>query len=150
MSKNSNKTAFRELLPYLWPNDKGIRTRVVFSIVCLLISKIASLMIPITYKYAVDTVDISQNLVKEGKHSMYLLPYILLAYGGARICTVMFAELRDIVFARVGQRANRNIALRVFKHMHNLSLRFHITRKTGGVSIKRRGSLIKYIYRRLF
>ncbi len=134
MSKSSSKTALKELLPYLWPSDKGIRARVVFSILFLFLSKAASLMIPITYKYAVDAVDISQNLFKENKQSLYLLPYILLAYGGARICTVVFAELKDSIFARVGQRANRSIALRVFKHMHSLSLRFHISRKTGGIS----------------
>jgi ATP-binding cassette subfamily B protein len=88
-------------------------------------------MIPITYKYAVDLLE---SFKSESKASLHLVLYILLAYGVARISSTMFSELRDGIFAKVGQRATRTVALRVFKHMHALSLRFHITRKTGGVS----------------
>lgn len=129
--ENNKNSAIRALLPYLWPDDRGMRARVIFSLLCLILSKAASLMIPVTYKYAVDSL---QNFLTGSKVILYLLPYILLAYGGARICSTLFAELRDGIFARVGQRATRTIALGIFKHMHVLSLRFHITRKTGGVS----------------
>ena len=131
MIENNQNNTLRALLPYLWPDDRWLRIRVVLSILCLILAKVASLMIPITYKYAVDSLQI---FFTDSKAILYLAPYILLAYGGARICSIVFSELRDGIFAKVGQRAARTIALGVFKHMHALSLRFHITRKTGGVS----------------
>jgi ATP-binding cassette subfamily B protein len=114
------------LAPYLWSNNWYLRFRIISSIICLILAKAIGLAIPMAYKQAVDV------LTNKSSESIFI--GILLAYGGARIFSVIFNELRDAIFARVGQRATRAIALRVFEHMHNLSLRFHITRKTGGIS----------------
>ncbi len=125
--KNTGIKAIRLLLPYLWSKDLGTRFRVICSTLCLIIAKAISLAIPITYKNAVDA--LTKLTTKE---SIFI--GILLAYSGARIFSVIFNEVRDAIFARVGQRATRIIALQVFEHIHALSLRFHITRKTGGIS----------------
>lgn len=126
INKHIKSNGLGSLLPYLWSNDWNTRLRVVSSLFCLIFAKIVGLMIPITYKQTID------SLTTQSAESIFI--YLLLAYGGARIFSSVFGELRDIIFARVGQRAMRDVALKVFKHMHNLSLRFHITRKTGGMS----------------
>ncbi|WP_341764689.1 ABC transporter ATP-binding protein/permease [Candidatus Tisiphia endosymbiont of Beris chalybata] len=120
------KNFFCLLLPYLWAQDLAIRSRVISSIFCLIIAKIISLAIPITYKHTIDS--LTNNLTT----TIFL--GMLLAYGGTRIFSVLFAELRDGIFARVGQRAARQVALKVFEHMHKLSLSFHLNRQTGGIS----------------
>lgn len=126
MTVQNSPNSIKTLLPYLWPKDLKIRARVVLSIACLICAKVIGLLVPITYKQVVD------NLTSNS--SQLILLGLLLAYGGARVSSQIFNELRDSIFARVGQRASRIIALNVFKHMHQLSMRFHITRKTGGVS----------------
>src|SRR5688572_1625666 len=115
--------AFYLLLPYLWSKEKNIRTRVIFSIICLIIAKLISLAVPLTYKYTID------RLANHSTEFIFL--WGLLTYGSARILSVIFTELRDIIFARVGQRAARMVTVQVFQHLHRLSLRFHINRKTG-------------------
>ncbi|MCC8417570.1 MAG: ABC transporter ATP-binding protein/permease [Rickettsia endosymbiont of Bryobia graminum] len=125
--ENSNKThPLSILFRYIWSDDINIRLRVIFSVICLIIAKIISLAIPIAYKHTVDA------LTNRSTESIFI--GLLLAYGAARIFSIIFSELRDGIFAKVGQRATRMIALKVFQHMHNLSLRFHINRKTGGIS----------------
>ena len=111
------------LLPYLW-EYKG---RVVFALAFLVIAKIANVGVPLVLKQVIDALDPRQAVLA--------LPLALLvAYGLLRMSTTLFAELRDIVFVRVTQRAIRRIALTVFRHLHSLSLRFHLERQTGGVS----------------
>lgn len=126
MTVQNSPNALKSLLPYLWPKDLKIRARVILSMLCLIGAKIIGLLVPVTYKQAVD------NLSSHPTQSILL--GLLLAYGGARVSSQIFNELRDSIFARVGQRASRIIALNVFEYMHQLSMRFHITRKTGGVS----------------
>ena len=111
------------LLPYLWE----YKWRVVIALVFLTAAKLANVSVPLVLKQIVDALD--------PRHAALVLPLALLvAYGLLRMSTTLFAELRDIVFLRVTQRAIRRIALTVFRHLHSLSLRFHLERQTGGVS----------------
>ncbi len=112
------------LFPYLW-QYKG---RVLLAMAFLLVAKLANVGVPWVLKDIVDALDPAQN-------ALILLPVgLLLAYGGLRLANTVFSELRDLVFARVTQRAIRRIALQVFEHLHRLSLAFHLERRTGGVS----------------
>ncbi len=113
----------RTLLPYLW-EFKG---RVALALMLLVIAKLASVAVPLVLKEIVDALD--------QPRAMLVLPVVLLVgYGILRLCSTLFGELRDAVFAKVTQRAIRRVALRVFDHLHALSLRFHLERQTGGVS----------------
>ncbi|HEY9445581.1 MAG TPA: ABC transporter transmembrane domain-containing protein, partial [Burkholderiales bacterium] len=115
--------ALPTLLPYLWE----YKWRVVIALVFLTAAKLANVSVPLVLKQIVDALD--------PRHAALVLPLALLvAYGLLRMSTTLFAELRDIVFLRVTQRAIRRIALTVFRHLHSLSLRFHLERQTGGVS----------------
>ncbi|MGZ8268507.1 MAG: ABC transporter transmembrane domain-containing protein, partial [Burkholderiales bacterium] len=111
------------LLPYVWE----YKWRVVVALVFLVTAKLANVAVPLVLKEIVDALTPAQALLA--------LPLaLLLAYGALRLSTTLFAELRDLVFVRVAQRAVRRIALQVFRHLHALSLRFHLDRQTGGVS----------------
>ena len=111
------------LAPYLWEH-KG---RVLFSFACLVAAKMANVGVPIVFKNMID--DLSGTAVVVG------LPILLLAlYGTLRFANSLFSELREILFARVTQEAVRRISLEVFRHLHALSLRFHLERQTGGMS----------------
>jgi len=111
------------LLPYLWE----FRVRVAIALVFLTGAKLANVAVPLIMKEVVDSLDT--------RAAILAVPLALLAgYGILRFSTTLFAELRDIVFVRVAQRAIRRVALEVFRHMHSLSLRFHLERQTGGVS----------------
>ena len=121
------------VLPYLWPEGQGwVKRRVVAALVMLLIAKLVSAATPYLYKLAVDAL-----AGPEPAPAMMLglgAVGLTIAYGLARLGTVAFGELRDAIFVRVGQRAIRQVALETFRHIHALSLRYHITRKTGGLS----------------
>jgi ATP-binding cassette subfamily B protein len=116
-------------LPYLWPpGEWSIRMRVLAALLALAGSKVANVYVPLIYKQAVD-------MLSGEVAAIVALPVgLLVAYGGARVLTVGFSELREALFARVAQRALRQVALRVFRHLHALSLRFHLDRQTGGLS----------------
>jgi ABC-type transport system involved in Fe-S cluster assembly fused permease/ATPase subunit len=124
-----------QLGPYLWPLDQTARIRFVLAIACLLLSKVFSILIPVFFKRAVDALDKPADLIPYVPYTPILLPiFFLIAYGAARILTGTFAEFRDLIFAKVEGRAIREAALRVFKHLHALSLQFHLDRKTGGLN----------------
>jgi ATP-binding cassette subfamily B protein len=111
------------LLPYLWE----YRWRVAIALVLLVSAKLANVGVPLVLKEVVDSLDPTRAVL--------VVPFALLAaYGVLRFSTTLFGELRDLVFVRVTQRAIRRIALTVFRHLHALSLRFHLERQTGGVS----------------
>jgi len=113
----------RLVLPYVWE----FRGRVVIAMMFLISAKLANVGVPLVLKEVVDGLDPTQAVL--------VMPFALLvAYGALRLSTTLFAELRDVVFVRVTQRAVRRIALTVFRHLHSLSLRFHLERQTGGVS----------------
>jgi ATP-binding cassette subfamily B protein len=119
----------KTLFPYLWPKGQTeLRARVVIAVIFLAAAKGASVAVPLIYKYAVDALDSNVS----GAVAVPVM--ILLAYGVARILAQAFGELRDAVFARVAQRAIRLAGLKTFRHLHQLSLRFHLDRKTGGIS----------------
>jgi ABC-type transport system involved in Fe-S cluster assembly fused permease/ATPase subunit len=119
----ANWSTIRTLLPYLW-EFKG---RVVLALLFLITAKVANVGVPLVMKEVVDALD--------AKTAVIVLPLaLLLLYGLLRASNTMFAELRDIVFVRVTRRAIRRVALQVFRHLHSLSLRFHLERQTGGVS----------------
>ncbi len=129
----SGRATLRRVVPYLWPSgESGIKTRVVVSMVLLLVAKLIAVGTPLLYKAAVDSLAPSELdagwLVGIGAVGLTL------AYGMARLLTNGFQQLRDAVFAVVGQRALRALALETFTHIHRLSLRYHLTRKTGGLS----------------
>jgi ATP-binding cassette subfamily B protein len=113
----------RILIPYLWE----YRGRVVLALSFLIIAKLANISVPLVMKEIVDGLDAA-------KAALAVPVLLLVAYGVLRMSSTLFAELRDIVFVKVTQRAMRRIALTVFRHLHALSLRFHLERQTGGVS----------------
>ena len=118
----------RSLLPYLWPaGEPGARVRVATAVVLLVLAKVATVYIPVVYSQAVDALS--------PKDSPLTVPLaLILAYAGLRVASAAFAELRDAVFAAVQQSTVRKVALKTFKHLHRLSLRFHLDRQTGGLS----------------
>jgi ABC-type transport system involved in Fe-S cluster assembly fused permease/ATPase subunit len=121
--------ALATLAPYLWPKHAlELRIRVVLAMVALLLSNIATLFIPIAYGKAVDALS--------GKSAALIaVPVgLIAAYGLARLLTQFFNEVRNAIFQKVSQRAIRQIALNVFRHLHSLSLKFHLDRQTGGLS----------------
>ncbi len=128
--RRSGVRTIRKVAPYLWPDDKPwVRRRVLWAMAFLLLSKLVSVGTPLLYKGAVDALaDAGVSMLALGAVGLTV------AYGVARLMTVGFQQLRDAVFARVGQRALRALALETFEHIHRLSMRYHITRKTGGLS----------------
>ncbi len=130
---SANMRTVRKVAPYLWPDGQAwVKRRVVLSLLALLMAKVIAVFTPFLYKAAVD------NLSGEGPDAAWMLGAgaigLTLAYGISRAMTVGFQQMRDVIFARVGQRALRKLALETFEHIHALSLRYHITRKTGGLS----------------
>ena len=119
------------LLPYLWPAGNPVaRLRVATAMLFLVLAKGAAVVVPVIYGRLVDTL-----APKVGSAGVLVVPMALIAaYGLARIASAGFGELRDALFASVGQRAVRQLSLRTFKHLHALSLRFHLDRQTGGLA----------------
>ena len=127
--KSGIRTILR-VVPYLWPKDRfDFRVKVISALVLLLLAKAMINFAPFLYREAV-------NALTETGKSPFLLGAVgmTVAYGSARILSRGFEQLRDVVFAAVAQRAFRNLALETFQHIHKLSLRYHISRKTGALS----------------
>lgn len=124
------------MLPYLWPADRvNIRYRVVGALVALALAKGANVTVPIFYKNAVDALDVSGSESAAATAGIMAIPIALLVgYGLTRLLAVLFQEIREALFARVAQTAIRTVALQTFRHLHALSLRFHLERQTGGLS----------------
>ena len=130
MPRLGEASVIRSLLPYLWPRDAlGMRVRVVLAVALLVAAKVANVYVPFFYKGAVDALAPS-----EAGAAVAIPLGLIIAYGMARVMSLVFAELRDAVFARVAQRTIRKVALSVFQHLHALSLRFHLERQTGGLT----------------
>ncbi|SLN55260.1 ABCB family ABC transporter ATP-binding protein/permease [Roseisalinus antarcticus] len=129
--KVSGIEVIARVVPYLWPEDEPwVKRRVVLALAVLFLAKLIAVGTPILYKGAVDAL--------AGEGSAFYLAIgavgLTVAYGGARLMNVGFQQLRDVIFAKVGQRALRQLALETFAHIHRLSMRYHLTRKTGGLS----------------
>ena len=125
----------RSVLPYLWPKSrKDIQFRVVLAMLALVLGEILGVRAPYFYGVSVDALapgaDEDQTIFMLTAGALGMV----VAYGVMRILSVGFSQLRDVIFAQVGQRALRQLALETFRHLHRLSLRYHITRKTGGLS----------------
>jgi ATP-binding cassette subfamily B protein len=136
----SESQILRELVPYLRP----FMTRILLALALVVAGKVAGLAVPLVLKKLVDALDIGA-LDKGDAAAVLVMPVaLLLAYGASRVGMTLFAEVRQIVFARVMARVSRRVTLQVFRHLHALSLRFHLARRTGGVArdIERGGSAI--------
>jgi ATP-binding cassette subfamily B protein len=117
----------KTLLPYLWT----YKWRVLLALLFLVGAKAAQVGVPVVLKNLVDHMTITPNHPR----AMLVVPVgIVIAYGALRVCTTLFTEMREFMFAKVTQRAVRTIALKVFRHLHSLSLRFHLNRQTGGMT----------------
>ncbi|WP_295628620.1 ABC transporter ATP-binding protein/permease [uncultured Nitrosomonas sp.] len=119
----SNFKTIASLLPYLWE----FKVRVILALSLLVLAKLANVSVPLVLKEIVDALD-------QARAELVLPVFLLMSYGVLRLCSTLFGELRDAIFAKVTQRAIRRVANKVFCHLHSLSLRFHLERQTGGVS----------------
>ena len=124
MKNNRDWKAIRSLLPFIWQ----FRGRVLFALALLSLAKLANVGVPVVLKGAVDALDPQQQEI------IYLPVILLLAYGALRLASSVLSELRDALFAKVIFRSVRQIAGKIFQHLHKLSLRFHLQRQTGGIS----------------
>src|SRR5262245_7358447 len=129
----------RGLWPFIWPHDRrDLKLRVAFSMVLLLAAKLATIAVPFTFKWATDA--LTGTGTAPIAASSWLLwvfaaPILMtIAYGGMRILMALLTQMRDGIFAKVAMNAVRRLAYRTFEHMHQLSLRFHLERKTGGLT----------------
>ncbi len=117
----------KTLLPYLW----AYKWRVIIALLCLVFAKIANVAVPLVLKELIDGLTITPDKPA----SLLILPAgLLIVYGLLRLSTTVFTELREFFFAKVTQRTVRTVALKVFRHLHALSLRFHLNRQTGGIT----------------
>jgi len=122
-------STLRRFLIYLWPNDsRELRVRVVLAMVFVLAAKAVGLSMSFLYKAAVD------RMAPGMEPAVGLAIGLVIAYAGARFASAAFDNIRNVIFERVGQEAGRRLSEQVFRHLHRLSLRFHLNRKTGGVT----------------
>ena len=132
---NKQKTylkTFKLLFPFLWPNKRSdLRKRVSLALVCLILAKVASVYTPLILGRSVD----SLTELSSGVNLLMLIPIaLIISYGVARIASSTFEGMRDALFSKVSQHAIREVTLTIFKHLHSLSLQFHLNRQTGALS----------------
>jgi ATP-binding cassette subfamily B protein len=138
-ARRGDLSVLHELVPYVWPAGRpDLRQRVVLALVALIAAKAVTLAVPIAYKEVVDFLT-GQTGAARGPGltpvGLAIVPIMLIvAYGVGRVMMVLFAQLRDVWFASVAQNAVRQLANRTFRHLHALSLRFHLERRTGGLN----------------
>ena len=132
---NKQKTylkTFKLLFPFLWPNKRSdLRKRVSLALICLILAKVASVYTPLILGRSVD----SLTELSSGVNLLMLIPIaLIISYGVARIASLTFEGMRDALFSKVSQHAIREVSLTIFKHLHSLSLQFHLNRQTGALS----------------
>ena len=132
---NKQKTylkTFNLLFPFLWPNKRSdLRKRVSLALICLIIAKVASVYTPLILGRSVD----SLTELSSGVNLLMLIPIaLIISYGVVRIASLTFEGIRDALFSKVSQHAIREVSLTIFKHLHSLSLQFHLNRQTGALS----------------
>ena len=134
-------STFRELWTYLWPRDRAdLRLRILWATLLLVIAKLVTLAVPFTFKWATDALTPLLERKAAGEtfsftSALYMAPLMLtLAYGAMRVMMALLTQLRDALFASVAMHAVRRLAIETFEHMHRLSLRFHLEKKTGGLT----------------
>jgi len=138
-ARTGHLSVLRELLPYVWPADRpDLRLRVVMALVALVLAKAITLAVPIAYKAVVDLLTgeaSGSEIAGLSALGLAAVPAVLIiAYGVGRVLMVLFAQFRDVWFTVVAQNAVRQLANKTFRHLHALSLRFHLERRTGGLS----------------
>ncbi|PLW77380.1 ABCB family ABC transporter ATP-binding protein/permease [Cohaesibacter celericrescens] len=126
----------RNLWPYIWPTNRSdLKTRVAVAMIAMVFGKAVNVLTPYLFKWSTDSLTQPNAADGVGMIAWLSIPIMLVAaYGVGRILNVGFDQMRDALFARVGQYAVRNLSNETFRHMHNLSLRFHLQRRTGGLS----------------
>jgi ATP-binding cassette, subfamily B, heavy metal transporter len=123
--QHSDWQVIKNLMPYIWQ----FKFRVIITLLCLVAAKVANLGVPIVLKKIVDTLSIS------APQALVVVPVsLILAYGLLRLSASLFGELRELIFAKVTESAVRKVGLQVFNYVHSLSLRFHLSRQTGGMT----------------
>ena len=133
----STFSTLQNLWPYMWPSDRpDLKRRVGIALAVLVAAKVVTVLVPYAYKWATDAlVQPAGSGAPIGLAALITVPIMMVvAYGGGRIMIAVFNNLRDALFAKVGQHAVRRLAYKTFVHMHALSLRFHLQRRTGGLS----------------
>ncbi len=132
-----HQAILKYLLPFVWPKGRpDLRLRLVLAAIALVVAKVVTIAMPLAYKAAVDALtDVSHIGAGSQTIQITAIPLTLIfAYGVARISMIGFIQLRDVLFTRIGQHATRVLSTDTFRHVHDLSLRFHLERKTGGLS----------------
>ena len=126
-SDRSDWATLRRLFPYLWE----YKWRVIAALTFMIGAKVANVGVPVLLKNLVDTMNIKPG---DAQALLVVPAALLLAYGLLRLSTSVFTELRELVFSKATEGASRKISLQVFRHLHALSLRFHLERQTGGMT----------------
>ena len=138
LREKSQLATLRAVLPFLWPKGRlDLKWRVVAAFVALIAAKAVTVITPFAFKYAVDDLTaLDRAGASSAAVAIVVVPVAMsiLAYGVGRVMMVALAQVRDAFFAKVGQHAVREVAIRTFRHLHALSLRFHLERRTGGLS----------------
>ncbi len=150
--RSSQVFVVENLLPFIWPENRpDLRRRVVWAIIILIIAKIVTVLVPVCFKYATDTLTEVANGPEafDGTNLGLVAVAMIIAYGVGRVIMMMLTQIRDVLFTSVGQHAVRALNNRTFRHLHQLSLRFHLDRRTGGLSrvIERATRAIELIIR---
>jgi ABC-type transport system involved in Fe-S cluster assembly fused permease/ATPase subunit len=136
-ARASHRTVFTGLLPFVWPKDRpDLRLRVVLAFAVLVLAKLVTVAVPIFYKDATDrlTAIAGDGALSAGQGLALGVGMLILAYGTGRVLMMGLTQIRDVIFTEVGQNAVRQLNRRTFTHLHRLSLRFHLERRTGGLS----------------
>lgn len=130
-------TVFKGLLPFVWPEGRAdLRFNVAMAFVMLVLAKVVTISIPVIFKYTIDwlTADAPNPNTLGAGHLAFGISALIVAYGAGRVLAMGLNQVRDVLFTKVGQHAVRSLNNRTFEHLHKLSLRFHLERRTGGLS----------------
>ncbi len=151
-AREDHWTVFKGLLPFVWPEGRpDLRRNVVVAFGLLLLAKLVTITIPIVFKWVTDALTaVSGETSASGPATLaVVVTMLVLAYGAGRMMSVVLNQIRDIYFTKVGQNAVRKLNTRTFEHLHKLSLRFHLERRTGGLSrvLERSARAIELIIR---
>jgi ATP-binding cassette subfamily B protein len=133
----SHWSVLRSLLPFIWPAGRpDLRTEVAGAFVVLVLAKLVTVAVPVAFKWATDWLasDLAKPDVAAAKNLAFGIAMLIVAYGTGRVLMMVLNQVRDVLFTRVGQHAIRELNNRTFRHLHKLSLRFHLERRTGGLS----------------
>ena len=135
-ARTSHWTVLTGLLPFVWPQGRpDLRARVVLAFAVLLLAKLVTVAVPIFYKDATDRLTALRGAWRLPRQGLVLgVGALILAYGTGRVLMMVLTQIRDVIFTEVGQHAVRQLNNRTFQHLHRLSLRFHLERRTGGLS----------------